>query len=142
MGTVLRPRGEQVQHPVVCGGQEAAVATDWCWSESKYLNPRPAISAKPIVASCDICNIELNSVEELHIKQNHSADDDDESGCKIWQFLVCICSPDRPKIPPSGLPDPLQDEPHDRVQGRGQVCGLCDLLLRTKNAPLHILAKA
>ena len=40
--------------------------------------------------------------------------------------MVSICSPDPPKIPPAELPDPLQDDHHDGVQGRGQVCGLHD----------------
>ena len=70
-------------------------------SENKDLNPRPGKSAKPIVSSCDICNIELNSVEELqvHIKQNH-ADDDDESGKYFSDddSLVEDTSPDDPNL--------------------------------------------
>jgi len=44
------------------------------------LNPKSVKSAKKIVSSCDICNIEMNSVEELqvHIKEKHSSDDDDD----------------------------------------------------------------
>ena len=70
-------------------------------SDNKDLNPRPGKSAKPIVSSCDICNIELNSVEELqvHIKQNH-ADDDDESGKYFSDddSLVEDTSPDDPNL--------------------------------------------
>ena len=71
-------------------------------SENKDLNPRPGKSVKPIVSSCDICNIELNSVEELqvHIKQNHAADDDDESGKYFSDddSLVEDTSPDDPNL--------------------------------------------
>eukprot|EP00092_Neocalanus_flemingeri_P015472 GFUD01016749.1.p1 GENE.GFUD01016749.1~~GFUD01016749.1.p1 ORF type:complete len:349 (+),score=93.66 GFUD01016749.1:124-1170(+) len=65
-------------------GSEASNKSNETTSRNSDFNPRLVKSVKKIhlVSSCDICNIELNSVEELqvHIKEKHSADDDDESG--------------------------------------------------------------
>jgi len=71
-------------------------------SESRDLNPKPVKSTKSILSSCDICNIELNSVEELqtHIKQNHAVEED-ESGKYFSDddtSLVEDTSPDDPNL--------------------------------------------
>jgi len=64
------------------------------------LNPKPVKSAKEIISNCDICNIELNSVQELqeHIQQNHAARDSQEFSDEGEDSLVEDTSPEDPNL--------------------------------------------